>query len=89
MQIEVCIKEGNENNGVFYMSVTPDGASKIELFNITNITHHSKEKCPDGFSHFQPLKFYTSDKLIQYMKSENKNLPIMWDDWKLYKNKQY
>lgn len=89
MEIELYLKEGDENNGRFYMAVTPDGDSKIELFNITNNTQHPKEKCADGFTHFQPLKFYTSDELINYMKDGGKELSIYWDDWKLYKNKSF
>lgn len=89
MEIELYIKEGDENNGRFYMAVTPQGGSKVVLFDITNNTQHPKEKCADGFTHFQPLKFYTGDKLINYMKDGNKNLSVIWDDWKLYKNKQF
>jgi hypothetical protein len=89
MELELYIKEGDENNGRFYMAVTPDGGTKVELFNITNLTHHPKEKCPDGFTHLQPMKFYTSDKLINYMKTGDKNLSLMWDDWKFYKNKSF
>lgn len=89
MEIELYLKEGDENNGQFYMAVTPDGGDKVELFNITNNTQHPKEKCPDGFTHFQPMKFYTSDKLINYMRDGDKNLSLMWDDWKFYKNKSF
>jgi hypothetical protein len=89
MEIELYIKEGDEDNGRFYMAVTPAGGSKVELFDITNITQHPKEKCPDGFSHFQPLKFYTSDDNINYMKDGGKELSIYWDDWTLYKNKTF
>lgn len=87
MELELYIKEGDEENGRFYMAVTPEGGTKDVLFDLTNNTQHSKEKCPDGFSHFHPLKFYTSDALINYMKDDNKNLEIYWDDWKIYRNK--
>jgi hypothetical protein len=88
MTIELYIKEGDTESGNFYMAVTPDGGSKEVIFNINNTTQHPKEKCPDGFTDFQPLKFYTSDKLINYMKDNNKELSVLWDDWKFYINKQ-
>ena len=62
MEIELYIKEEDQNNGQCYLPITPDGKSKIELFNIINST-----QCPDGLTHLQPLRFYTSDKLINYM----------------------
>lgn len=89
MEIELYIKEGDENNGRFYMAVTPEGGEKVVVFNVTNYTQHPKEKCADGFTHMQPLKLYTSDKLVNYMKDNNKKLEVFWDDWKFYKNKSY
>jgi hypothetical protein len=89
MTLELYIKEGDPNNGRFYMSVTPEGETKIELFDLTKTTQHPKEKCADGYTHLQPLKLYTSDKVINYMKDNNKNLEVFWDDWRVYLNKQY
>ncbi|MDG1332255.1 MAG: hypothetical protein P8P74_07985 [Crocinitomicaceae bacterium] len=87
MTVELYIKEGDEENGRFYLAVTPDSGSKVVLFDITNTTQHPKEKCPDGFSEFNPMKLYTSDNLINFMKDNGKSLEVLWDDWKLYKNK--
>jgi hypothetical protein len=89
MELELYLVEGDESNGRFYMSVTPEGGTKTVLFDITNRTHHENEKCPDGFTHFQPMKLYTSDAVINYMKEGGKNLEIFWDDWKLYRNKSF
>jgi len=86
LDIEVYIKEGDQNSGRFYMSVTPKDGTKQVVFDITNYTQHPDEKCPDGFSDIHPLKFYTSDDLINYMKDGGKNLEIYWDDWKVYRN---
>ncbi|MCR9171810.1 MAG: hypothetical protein NXI10_04920 [bacterium] len=87
MEIEMYIKEGDADNGRFYMAVTPENGSKITLFDINNTTQHPKEKCPDGFTHFEPLKVYTSDDDINHMKNAGKELSLFWDDWQLYINK--
>lgn len=88
MDIEIYLKEGDENNGRFYMSVTPDGSTKQVLFDITNSTQHPKEKCADGFTHFETMKIYTSEENINFMKDAGKELSIFWDDWAFYVNKQ-
>lgn len=88
MEIELYIQEGDENNGKFYMAVTPENGSKIVLFDINNTTQHPKEKCADGFTHFESMKMYLGEDDINYMKNATKNLVIFWDDWELYLNKK-
>lgn len=88
LEIELYIKEGDENNGRFYMAVTPENGTKITLFDISNTTQHPKEKCADGFTHFETMKMYLGEDDINSMKNAGKELIIYWDDWKLYQNKQ-
>jgi len=88
MTIEIYIKEGDNETGRFYLTVTPDGEEKQVVFNITNYTQHPDENCPDGFSHIHPLKFYTSAELTNYMKDAGKNLEIYWDDWSMWAYKK-
>ena len=88
MELEIYLKEGDENEGRFYMAVTPEGGTKNVLFDISNTTQHPKEKCADGFTHFEAMKIYTSDDNINYMTDGNKELSLFWDDWQLYLNKQ-
>ncbi len=87
MEIELYIKEGDANNGRFYMAVTPENGTKTVLLDIQNTTQHPDENCPDGFTHFEAMKMYTSEDNIAYMNAANKELSVFWDDWKLYLNK--
>ncbi len=86
IEIELYLKEGDENKGRFYMTVTPDGGEKQVIFDVTNVTQHPREKYPDGYTHMNPLKLYTSDEIINYMNDNGKNLEIYWDDWEFYRN---
>ncbi len=88
LEIELYIREGDENDGHFYLAVTPENGIKTVLFDIANTTQHPKEKCADGFTHFEAMKMYLGEDDINYMKDANKNLSIFWDDWKLSINKQ-
>lgn len=85
--LEYYYKEGDAKNGRFYMTIQPDGEEKKVIFDLIHITHNSEDQNPDGVSDFNPLKLYTSKKLIDYMNSNNKTLQIYWDDFKLWKNK--
>lgn len=82
--LEYYYKEGNAENGKFYMTIQPEGGKKEIIFDLTVITHNTKDPNPDGVADFNPIKLYTSKQLINYMKSQGKTLQIYWDDLKLW-----
>ena len=86
--MEYYYKEGDADNGRFYLAIQPDGEEKQVVFDVNRYTHNSEEPSPDGVSDFNPLKLYTSKNLIDYMNDNEKTLQIYWDDFKLWKNKQ-
>lgn len=81
-------KEGNDQNGRFYLTVHPENGKKEVVFDVTRYTHNSFDPSPGGVTDFNPLKLYTSKKLIDYMAGEGKTLQIYWDDFKLWKDKR-
>jgi hypothetical protein len=86
--LEYYYKEGNAENGKFYMTIQPDGEAKQVIFDLTRITQNTQDPNPDGVTDFNPMKLYTSKQLINYMKSQGKTLQIYWDDFKLWKDKR-
>jgi hypothetical protein len=86
--MEYYYKEGDNQNGRFYMAITPENEERKLIFDIKKITHNTQDPNPDGVGDFNPLKLYTSKELIQYMKSNGKTLQMYWDDFKLWKNKR-
>lgn len=87
MTIEIYIKEGDNKTGRFYMSVTPENQSKIVLCDESAFTHHPDNPSPKGVSHYQPMKLYTSAKLLEFTANNGKSLNVFWDDWELWTNK--
>jgi len=86
MDLEFYIKEGNGENGRIYMTAAYQDGPKTVLYDVVGTTQHPEENCPDGFSNFQPLKFYTSGSTIALFNAAGKKLEVYWDDWKIYKN---
>ena len=86
--LEYYYKEGDANNGKFYMTIQPDGGKKEVIYDLTKITHNTKDPHPEGVTDFNPIKMYTSKKLIEYMGSQDKSLQIYWDDFKLWKDRR-
>ena len=88
MDIEIYFKEGNEHEGRFIMTVATQEGPGMVVFDITNFTHHPNDPNPDGLSHFNPMKLYTSKGLIDYVRDNGKSLQVYWDDFELWKNKK-
>jgi hypothetical protein len=86
--LEYYIKEGNAENGRFYMAMTPEGGEKQVVFDIINFTHNSKDANPDGITLWNPLKLYTSKELVNYVRDQGKSLQFYWDDFEIWKDKQ-
>lgn len=82
--LEYYCKEGDRENGRFYMTIETKRGDKQIVFDITNYTHNSQDPSPDGITDFNPLKLYTSKEIANYMKSKHKSLRIFWDDLKIW-----
>lgn len=72
--------EGSRSTGRFRLDMRRDDGTQVTLFDISNWTHHPSDPAPDGISHFNPIKLYTSRYLIDHMRSHGKSLEVLWDD---------
>lgn len=86
--LEYYFKEGNKENGRFYVAITPEGGSKQVVFDVNDFTHNTSDPAPNGLSGYNPMKLYTSKEIVAFMKAQNKALQIYWDDWKIWRNKR-
>ncbi len=85
---EYYYREGDAENGRYYMSIQPDGEERVVVFDGARLTHNSWDPAPDGVADFNPMKLYTSRSLIDYMRSRGRTLQIYWDDFKLWKDRR-
>jgi hypothetical protein len=84
--VEYYLKEGNADTGRFYMAITPDGGQKQVVCDVHDFTHNTFDPSPDGLTHYNPMKLYTSKGLITYLKERGKRLEVWWDDLEIYEN---
>lgn len=85
--MDYYFKEGDAQNGRFWMAIQPEGGERQVVFDVTNYTHNSGDKNPDGVTDFNPMKLYTSKQLIDFMRNNGKTLNLYWDDFKLWEGK--
>ncbi|MES9940603.1 MAG: hypothetical protein ABW104_11500 [Candidatus Thiodiazotropha sp. 6PLUC2] len=83
LTLKFKIIEGNTTNGRFIFSVIDQDGKLTNIFTINNYTHHPSDASPDGFTHINPIKLYTSGILIDYIRNNGGALQILWDDLKI------
>jgi Secretion system C-terminal sorting domain/Putative metal-binding motif len=86
MTLKVYFVEGDACTGRFRLSITPDGEPETIVHDIKDFTHHPDNPNPDGLSHFNPIKLYTSDETVEYMTGAGGLLNVFWDDFELWKD---
>lgn len=86
MLLEYEIFEGDKSHGRFLLHVTTDSGERKTIFDIHDYTHHPDDPNPDGISHFNPVKLYTSDSLINFIRSLDGNFQVFWDNMDMLLN---
>lgn len=82
--MEYWFREGNRQNGRFFMAITADGGARQTVFDVTHFTHNTGDAAPDGVTHFNPMKMYTSKPLVDFLRQQGLSLNIYWDDLRLW-----
>lgn len=83
MTLEYGFEEGGQKTGRFFMAATPEGGERAAVFDIRGYTHHPDDPAPDGLSHWNPIKLYTSAQLIDHVRGKGGALEILWDDLRI------
>jgi hypothetical protein len=81
MDVEIGYRQGDAKSGRFFMSVRPaDDAQPTTIFDITNWTYHPAAAKPMPMTRWNPIKLYTSEKLVDHIRNQGGLAQIYWDD---------
>ncbi len=83
MTLDYYFREGDHSRGRFFLSVTVDGQPSVTVFDIHDFTRHPDDGQPDGLSHLNPIKLYSSGRLVNAVKAREKSVKLYWDDLEL------
>ncbi len=78
--LEVYFREGDASQGRFRMSMQADGGEPQVLFDQRGFTHHPDDPAPDGLTHLNPVKLYTSKLVVEHAAALGTPLEVFWDD---------
>ena len=77
-------KEGNAETGRVIVAIETEKEGIRTVFDVTNFTHCTTDPAPDGVTEFNPLKWYTSMDIANFVRDRGKSLQIIWDDLRIY-----
>jgi len=84
LDVRIEYKQGNESAGRFVVKIKRENAPDYEtIFDITNWTYNPKSPTPVPVTQINPLKLYTSDKIIKHITDNSGVAQIYWDDLKV------
>jgi hypothetical protein len=80
---DVYLKEGTAETGRMIVKITPEGGQTVTLFDLSVPTQHPDNPNPNGFTHFNPQKVYTSASRVNLLREAGKSVQVYWDDFEL------
>ncbi|MBC7807894.1 MAG: hypothetical protein H7145_17315 [Akkermansiaceae bacterium] len=84
MTLDTYYREGDRDTGRFFCAVTPDSGPRRVLFDIHDWTYHPQNPAPDGLTHYNPIKLYTSAGIVEFLRHQGAALQVDWDDFALW-----
>ena len=87
LDVEVGYKAGNKNTGRFYMGVKGEQDSEFTtVFDINDWTYHPDSPEPVPLTNWQPLKLYSGQNIIDFIRKNGGVAQLYFDDLELYDN---
>ena len=83
--MEYYMKDGDAQNGHFYMAMTREDGTRREIVNVRNFTYNTKNPNSNGITFYNPLKVYITDTdAMAFLKSHNKSIHFYFDDFEVW-----
>lgn len=83
--LDTYYREGNRGSGRFMLAVTPEDGARRVVYDVQNFTHNTGDPAPDGVTGYNPVKFYTSQAVVDHVRKSGGALQIDWDDLKIWR----
>ena len=86
LTLEYLFVEGGKDTGRLMMTVERENGEKTTVFDIHDCTRHPNNPAPNGLTGWNPLKLYTSQPTIDWVREHGGELQVYWDDFEIAVN---
>ncbi len=83
MTLETYYRQGDDESGRFFFAVRPEGGERQVVFDVTDWTYSPEATEPVPMTHWNPLKLYTSETLVNYVRESGGVVQVYYDDWEV------
>ncbi|MHC4886448.1 MAG: hypothetical protein ACYTGH_15340 [Planctomycetota bacterium] len=80
LDLDMEYAQGDKESGRFVYGLCPEGGSRLEVFNIRDWTYNPRSESPAPLWGWNPMKLYTSEELVNYVRSHGGRTQLHWDD---------
>jgi hypothetical protein len=85
IDMEIGYKQGDKNSGRFYLAAKrASDTTMATVFDITDWTYNPDASAPTPLTQWNPLKLYTSGKVIRHIRDSGGVAQIYWDDLEIF-----
>ena len=85
LDVEIGYKQGDKKTGRFYMGVKREKDKQFTtIIDKRNWTYHPESPEPVPLTNWNPIKIYTSSKIIDFVRKKSGVTQIFWDDLEIY-----
>ena len=89
IDVEMYYKQGDKNSGRFWVKMKrPEDTAMVTVIDVHNFTYDPNSPTPVPMTTWDPLKLYTSGKVIDHIRNEGGIAQIYWDDLEVWFNTQ-
>lgn len=87
IDVEMYYKQGDKNSGRFWVKMKrPEDPTMVTVIDVHNATYDPNSPTPVPMTTWNPLKLYTSGKVIDHIRNEGGVAQIYWDDLEIWFN---
>ena len=58
-----------------------ENGPRTVLFDVHDWTHHPDNPAPQGLTHYNPMKVYTSAEIAEFLHAQGAAVQVDWDDF--------
>jgi hypothetical protein len=84
MELQIGVRCGKGTKGRAYLAVKKQNGAWEKVLDVRNDTYNTNSPTLVPFDNWNPMKMYTSNAVVDFVRSEGGVMQMYWDDIEIY-----